>query len=179
MAELNETTFWISGIINGEYRECDGPYTTTKDMTDKGYPYVLKTPNPSFTHQKYDYIAHEWVDTSADALLHEMESIRTDIDGLQQTATTLSQGFASQSQAREAKDKEAEKAMTLLSMVIKQVGAISGKIDGISTKLNEKSATAPAATATQTANETKKAAATAPAGTTTQTADGTKKEGTN
>lgn len=177
--ELTQNEFWVSGMLNGTFYECDGPYYTTKEIPTENYPFTTIKPDPNFTSQKYDYINHKWVDTSADALLHEMESIRTDIDGLQQTATTLSQGFASQSQAREAKDKEAEKAMTLLSMVIKQVGAISGKIDGISTKLNEKSATTPAATATQTANETKKAAATAPAGTTTQTADGTKKEGTN
>lgn len=177
--ELTQNEFWVSGMLNGTFYECDGPYYTTKEIPAENYPFTTIKPDPNFTSQKYDYINHKWVDTSADALLHEMESIRTDIDGLQQTATTLSQGFASQSQAREAKDKEAEKAMTLLSIVIKQVGAISGKIDGISTKLNEKSATTPAATATQTANETKKAAATAPAGTTTQTADGTKKEGTN
>lgn len=177
--ELTQNEFWVSGMLNGTFYECDGPYYTTKEIPAENYPFTTIKPDPNFTSQKYDYINHKWVDTSADALLHEMESIRTDIDGLQQTATTLSQGFASQSQAREAKDKEAEKAMTLLSMVVKQVGAISDKIDGISTKLNEKSATTPAATATQTANETKKAAATAPAGTTTQTADGTKKEGTN
>lgn len=177
--ELTQNEFWVSGMLNGTFYECDGPYYTTKEIPTENYPFTTIKPDPNFTSQKYDYINHKWVDTSADALLHEMESIRTDIDGLQQTATTLSQGFASQSQAREAKDKEAEKAMTLLSMVVKQVGAISDKIDGISTKLNEKSATTPAATATQTANETKKAAATAPAGTTTQTADGTKKEGTN
>lgn len=176
--ELTQNEFWVSGMLNGTFYECDGPYYTTKEIPAENYPFTTIKPDPNFTSQKYDYITHKWVDTSADALLHEMESIRTDIDGLQQTATTLSQGFASQSQAREAKDKEAEKAMTLLSMVVKQVGAISDKIDGISTKLNEKSATTPAATATQTANETKKAAATAPAGTTTQTADGTKKEGT-
>lgn len=176
--ELTQNEFWVSGMLNGTFYECDGPYYTTKEIPTENYPFTTIKPDPNFTSQKYDYINHKWVDTSADALLHEMESIRTDIDGLQQTATTLSQGFASQSQAREAKDKEAEKAMTLLSMVVKQVGAISDKIDGISTKLNEKSATTPAATATQTANETKKAAATAPAGTTTQTADGTKKEGT-
>lgn len=176
--ELTQNEFWVSGMLNGTFYECDGPYYTTKKIPTENYPFTTIKPDPNFTSQKYDYINHKWVDTSADALLHEMESIRTDIDGLQQTATTLSQGFARQSQAREAKDKEAEKAMTLLSMVVKQVGAISDKIDGISTKLNEKSATTPAATATQTANETKKAAATAPAGTTTQTADGTKKEGT-
>lgn len=176
--ELTQNEFWVSGMLNGTFYECDGPYYTTKEIPTENYPFTTIKPDPNFTSQKYDYINHKWVDTSADALLHEMESIRTDIDGLQQTATTLSQGFASQSQAREAKDKKAEKAMTLLSMVVKQVGAISDKIDGISTKLNEKSATTPAATATQIANETKKAAATAPAGTTTQTADGTKKEGT-
>lgn len=164
--ELTQHEFWISGMLNGTFYECDGPYYTTKEIPAENYPFTTIKPDPNFTSQKYDYINHKWVDTSADALLHEMESIRTDINGLQQTATTLSQGFASQSQAREAKDKEAEKAMTLLSMVVKQVGAISGKIDGISTKLNEKSATTPAATATQAA-------------TTTQTADGTKKEGTN
>ena len=177
--ELTQHEFWVSGMLNGTFYECDGPYYTTKEIPTENYPFTTIKPDPNFTSQKYDYINHKWVDTSADALLHEMESIRTDIDGLQQTATTLSQGFASQSQAQEAKDKETEKAMTLLRMVVKQVGALSGKINGISTKLNEKSATAPAATATQTANETKKAAATAPAGTTTQTADGTKKEGTN
>lgn len=164
--ELTQHEFWVSGMLNGTFYECDGPYYTTKDIPAENYPFTTIKPDPNFTSQKYDYINHKWVDTSADALLHEMESIRTDINGLQQTATTLSQGFASQSQAREAKDKEAEKAMNLLRMVVKQVGAISGKINSISTKLNEKSATAPAATATQVA-------------TTTQTADGTKKEGTN
>lgn len=125
-------------------------------MTEETNQTTTIKSDPNFTSQKYDYINHKWVDTSADALLHERESIRTDINGLQQTATTLSQGFTSQSQAQEAKDKEVEKAMTLFSMVVKQVGAISGKIDGISTKLNENSVATPAATATQTADETKK-----------------------
>lgn len=152
MAELNETTFWISGIINGEYRECDGPYTTTKDMTDKGYPYVLKTPNPNFTHQKYDYINHKWVDTSADALLHEVESMKTDMNDFKETATTLKQGFANQSKAQEAKDKETGKTMNLLSLIIKQVGTMSDKIDSVSAKLNEKSASASTDTKEEGAN---------------------------
>lgn len=201
--ELTQNEFWVSGMLNGTFYECDGPYYTTKDIPVENYPYTTIKPNPNFTSQKYDYINHKWVDTSADALRHEMESIRITINGLQQAATTLQQGFASQSQAQEAKDEEAEKTMRLLSMVVKQVGAISNKIDGISTKLNENSATtqavpaAPAtatsaSTATQTTDETNTPAATAtsagsttqaapatPAATTTQTADETKKEGTN
>ena len=164
--ELTQNEFWVSGMLNGTFYECDGPYYTTKDVPAENYPYTTIKPDPNFTSQKYDYINHKWVDTSADALLHEMESIRTAINGFQQTATTLQQGFASQSQAQEAKDEETEKTMDLLSMVVKQVGAISEKIDGISTKLNKNSATTPAAKAT-------------PAATTTQTADETKKEGTN
>ena len=78
-----------------------------------------------------------------------MESIKTNINGFQQTAATLQQGLASQSQAQEAKDEEMEKAMSLLNMVVKQEGTISDKIDGLSTKLNENSSTA------QTADETK------------------------
>ena len=71
--------------------------------------------------------------------------------------------------------------MNLLSMVIKQVGAISNKIDGISTKLNENSAVTPVsatAPATASATATTQAAATAtPVATTTKIADKTKKEG--
>jgi hypothetical protein len=118
-----------------------------------------------------------------------MESMQTAINSFQQMATTLQQDFASQSQTQQAKDEEARKAMDLLTMVIKQTGKISDKIDGISTKL---SATTPAATTTtQTASTTTTTDATAPTGSTTQTgsatptasttqtADETKKEGTN
>lgn len=113
MAELNETTFWISGIINGEYRECDGPYTTTKDMTDKGYPYVLKTPNPNFTHQKYDYIAHEWVDTSSEALLHTVEDVQNAVTQLK-----------SNSQSNNELDKKLDKLTTLVTMSNVQTGKL-------------------------------------------------------
>lgn len=113
MAELNETTFWISGIINGEYRECDGPYTATKDMTDKGYPYVLKTPNPNFTHQKYDYIAHEWIDTSSEALLHTVEDV-------QKAVTELK----SNSQSNDELDKKLDKLTTLVTMSNVQTGKL-------------------------------------------------------
>lgn len=180
--ELIQNEFWVSGMLNGTFYECDGPYYTTKDVPAENYPYTTIKPDPNFTSQKYDYINHKWVDTSADALLHEMESIRTDINSFQQTATTLQQGFASQSQAQEAKDEEAEKTTNLLSMVVKQVGAISEKIDGVSTKLNENSATtpvpAPVAKATPAAATTPVTKAT-PAAATTQTAGETKKEGTN
>ena len=198
--ELIQNEFWVSGMLNGTFYECDGPYYTTKDVPTENYPYTTIKPDPDFTSQKYDYINHKWVDTSADALRHEMESIRTAIKGFQQTATTLQQGFASQSQAQEDKDEETEKTKNLLSMVVKQVGAISDKIDGTSTKLNENSATTPApaaapattttpssttapttapvATAAPAGSTTQTAPAT-PAATTTQTADETKKEGTN
>lgn len=154
--ELTQNEFWVSGMLNGTFYECDGPYYTTKDVPAENYPYTAVKPDPNFTSQKYDYINHKWVDTSADALLHEIESIKTDINGFQQTATALQQGLASQSQAQGATDEEAEKTMSLLSMVVKQVGAISDKIDGISTNLNENSVTAQTATTAQTADETKK-----------------------
>lgn len=169
--ELTQHEFWVSGMLNGTFYECDGPYYTTKDVPAENYPYTTIKPNPNFTSQKYDYISHKWVDTSADALLHEIESIKTNINGFQQTATTLQQGLASQSQAQGAKDKEAEKTMSLLSLVVKQVGTLSDKIDGMSTKLNENSATAQTATTTSADTAT-------PTATTAQTADETKKEGT-
>ena len=188
--ELIQNEFWVSGMLNGTFYECDGPYYTTKDVPAENYPYTTIKPDPNFTSQKYDYINHKWVDTSADALLHEMESIRTAANGFQQTATTLQQGFVSQSQAQEAKDEEAEKNMNLLSMVVKQMGAISEKIDGISTKLNDTSATTPVTKATSATATTPVTKATpvatttpvtkaTPVAATTQTAGETKKEGTN
>lgn len=175
--ELIQNEFWVSGMLNGTFYECDGPYYTTKDIPAENYPYTTVTPDPNFTSQKYDYLKHKWVDTSADALLHEMESIKTNIKGFQQTAATLQQGLASHSQAQEAKDEETEKAMSLLNMVIKQVGTISNKIDGMSTKLNKNSSTAPAGSATPAATTAQTGSATSTA-TTAQTADETKKEGT-
>ena len=120
MAELNETTFWISGIINGEYRECDGPYTTTKDMTDKGYPYVLKTPNPNFTHQKYDYIAHEWVDTSSEALLHTVEDVQNAVTELK-----------SNSQSNDKLDKKLDELTTLVTMSNVQTGKLMQEVQDL------------------------------------------------
>lgn len=121
MAELNETTFWISGIINGEYRECDGPYTTTKDMTDKGYPYVTKTPNPNFTHQKYDYTAREWVDTSSEALLHTVEDI-------QNTVTELKSNSQFNTQSNDELDKKLDKLITLVTMSSVQTGKLTQEV---------------------------------------------------
>ena len=120
MAELSETTFWISGIINGEYRECDGPYTTTKDMTGKGYPYVLKTPNPNFAHQKYDYIAHEWVDTSSEALLHTVEYV-------QKAVTELK----SSNQSNDKLDKKLDELTTLVTMSNVQTGKLMQEVQDL------------------------------------------------
>ncbi|AKG67046.1 hypothetical protein [Lactobacillus helveticus] len=124
MAELNETTFWISGIINGEYRECDGPYTTTKDMSDKGYPYVTKTPNSNFTHQKYDYTAHEWVDTSSEALLHTVEDI-------QNTVTELKSNSQSNTQSNDELDKKLDKLTTLVTMSNVQTGKLMQEVQDL------------------------------------------------
>lgn len=181
--ELIQNEFWVSGMLNGTFYECDGPYYTTKDIPAENYPYTTVTPDPNFTSQKYDYLKHKWVDTSADALLHEMESIKTNIKGFQQTAATLQQGLASQSQAQEAKDEETEKAMSLLNMVVKQEGTISDKLDDMSTKLNENSSTAQTATtapagSTTPADTTAQTDSTTPTATTAQMADETKKEGT-
>ena len=120
MAELNETTFWISGIINGDYRECDGPYTTTKDMTGKGYPYVLKTPNPNFAHQKYDYTAGEWVDTSSEALLHTVEAVQNAVTELK-----------SNSQSNDELDKKLDKLTTLVTMSNVQTGKLMQEVQDL------------------------------------------------
>lgn len=142
MAELNETTFWISGIINGEYRECDGPYTTTKDMTDKGYPYVLKTPNPNFTHQKYDYIAHEWVDTSSEALLHTVEDV-------QKAVTELK----SNSQSNDKLDKKLDELTTLVTMSNVQAGKLMQEVQDLKKQAQPAPQPAETAPTTTTAEE--------------------------
>lgn len=142
MAELNETTFWISGIINGEYRECDGPYTTTKDMTDKGYPYVLKTPNPSFTHQKYDYIAHEWVDTSSEALLHTVEDVQNAVAELK-----------SNSQSNDELEKKLDKLTTLVTMSNVQTGKLMQEMQDLKKQARPDTQPTEATQTTTTANE--------------------------
>lgn len=142
MAELNETTFWISGIINGEYRECDGPYTTTKDMTDKGYPYVLKTPNPSFTHQKYDYIAHEWVDTSSEALLHTVEDVQNAVAELK-----------SNSQSNDELEKKLDKLTTLVTMSNVQTGKLMREMQDLKKQVQPVTQPTEATQTTTTANE--------------------------
>ncbi|EEX28269.1 hypothetical protein [Lactobacillus crispatus] len=136
MAELNESTFWISGIINGEYRECDGPYTTTKDMSDKGYPYVTKTPNPNFTHQRYDYTAHEWVDTSDDALLHTVEDVK-------EAVTELKSNSQSNTQSNDQLDKKLDKLTTLVIMSNVQVGEIRKELQAVKTQNQSAAATQP------------------------------------
>lgn len=136
MAELNESTFWISGIINGEYRECDGPYTTTKDMSDKGYPYVTKTPNPNFTHQRYDYTAHEWVDTSSEALLHTVEDV-------QKAVTELKSNSQSNTQSNDQLDKKLDKLTTLVIMSNVQVGEIRKELQAVKTQNQSAAATQP------------------------------------
>lgn len=136
MAELNENTFWIFGIINGEYRECDGPYTTTKDMSDKGYPYVTKTPNPNFTHQKYDYTAHEWVDTSDDALLHTVEDVK-------EAVTELKSNSQSNTQSNDQLDKKLDKLTTLVIMSNVQVGEIRKELQAVKAQNQSAAATQP------------------------------------
>ena len=146
MAELSETTFWISGIINGEYRECDGPYTTTKDMTGKNYPYVLKAPNPNFTHQKYDYMAHEWVDTSSEALLHTVEYV-------QKAVTELKSSSQSNTQSSNELDEKLDKLTTLVTMSNVQTGKLMQEVQDL--KKQAQPATQPTETTqtTTTADE--------------------------
>ena len=142
MAELNETTFWISGIINGEYRECDGPYTTTKDMTDKGYPYVLKTPNPNFAHQKYDYTAGEWVDTSSEALLHTVEYVQKAVTELKSNA-----------QSNDGLDKKLDKLTTLVTMSNVQTGKLMQEVQDLKKQAQPVAQPTEATQTTTTADE--------------------------
>ena len=146
MAELSETTFWISGIINGDYRECDGPYTTTKDMTDKGYPYVLKTPNPNFTHQKYDYIAHEWVDTSSEALLHTVEDV-------QNAVTELKSNNQSNTQSSNELDEKLDKLTTLVTRSNAQTGKLMQEVQDLKKQAQPVAQPTEAAQTTTTADE--------------------------
>lgn len=139
MTELNENTFWISGIINGEYRECDGPYTTTKDMSNKGYPYVTKAPNPNFTHQKYDYMNQKWVDTSDEALLHAVEDV-------QQAVTELK----SNGQSNDELDQKLDKLVTLVTMSNVQVGKVIKKLETSQAQNQSVTATQSAATTQST-----------------------------
>ena len=142
MAELNETTFWISGIINGDYRECDGPYTTTKDMTGKGYPYVLKTPNPNFAHQKYDYTAGEWVDTSSEALLHTVEAVQNAVTELK-----------SNSQSNDELDKKLDKLTTLVTMSNVQTGKLMQEVQDLKKQAQPASQPTETTQTTTTADE--------------------------
>ena len=111
-------------------------------MTDKGYPYVLKTPNPNFTHQKYDYIAHEWVDTSSEALLHTVEDV-------QKTVTELK----SNSQSNDKLNKKLDELTTLVTMSNVQTGKLMQELQDL--KKQAQPATQPAETAptTTTPNE--------------------------
>ena len=146
MAELNETTFWISGIINGEYRECDGPYTTTKDMTGKNYPYVLKAPNPNFVHQKYDYVAHEWVDTSSEALLHTVEAV-------QKAVTELKSSSQSNTQSSNELDEKLDKLTTLVTMSNVQTGKLMQEVQDLKKQAQPVVQPTEAAQTTTTADE--------------------------
>lgn len=146
MAELSETTFWISGIINGEYRECDGPYTTTKDMTGKNYPYVLKAPNPNFTHQKYDYIAHEWVDTSSEALLHTMEEV-------QNAVTELKSNGQSNAQSNDKLDKKLDELTILVTMSNVQAGKLMQEVQDLKKQAQPAAQPTEATPTTTTADE--------------------------
>lgn len=111
--ELVQHEFWVSGMLNGQFVECDGPYYTTKDIPKDNYPYTTTQPDPNFTHQKYDYIAHEWVGTSSEALLHTLKDVQNAVTELK-----------SNSQSNNELDKKLDKLTTLVTMSNVQTGKL-------------------------------------------------------
>lgn len=135
--ELVQHEFWVSGMLNGQFVECDGPYYTTKDIPKDNYPYTTTQPNPNFTSQKYDYINHKWVDTSSEALLHIVEDV-------QKAVTELK----SNSQSNDELDKKLDKLTTLVTMSNVQTGKLMQEVQDL------KKQAQPAAQPTETTQTT-------------------------
>lgn len=127
--EIKETKFWISGINNGEFVECDGPYTTTKELPKEDYPYVAVQPNPNFQHQKYDYVAHAWVDASKEAVAHDVATIKTTVAQLTKTTDDLKEDHQQTIESNKNQDKKSDKMMGLLNLLVKQMGAVSHQLE--------------------------------------------------
>ena len=131
--ELVQHEFWVSGMLNGQFVECDGPYYTTKDIPKDNYPYTTTQPDPNFTSQKYDYINHKWVDTSSEALLHTVEDV-------QKAVTELK----SSNQSNDKLDEKLDKLTTLVTMSNVQTGKLMQEVQDL------KKQAQPAAQPTQT-----------------------------
>ncbi|TDM83082.1 hypothetical protein CEE93_11480, partial [Lactobacillus crispatus] len=82
------------------------------------------------------YTAHEWVDTSDDALLHTVEDVK-------EAVTELKSNSQSNTQSNDQLDKKLDKLTTLVIMSNVQVGEIRKELQAVKTQNQSAAATQP------------------------------------
>lgn len=127
--EVKPVIFWISGMINGQQVDCDGPYSTMQDDPKLHiYPYTTVAPNPQFTYQKFDYMAQKWVDISAPTVEQTVGDLKQDVNSLKQTVATVQTNSQTNSQEFTASLKEVKQGQDQLGKSITQLTAMMSQM---------------------------------------------------
>lgn len=125
--ELKETKFWISGLINGKQLDCDGPYTTTKDIKTE-YPITTVAPDPNLTYQKFDYIQGKWVDNSEHAYndkINALEnSFKSQKQAVQDLQVTVQKATKTSAENTDSQQKSINNLMKIMVQTNQNVGQI-------------------------------------------------------
>lgn len=127
--EVKPVIFWISGMINGQQVDCDGPYSTMQDDPKLHiYPYTTVAPNPQFTYQKFDYMAQKWVDISAPTVEQTVGDLKQDVNSLKQTVATVQTNSQTNSQEFTTSLKEVKQGQDQLGKSITQLTAMMSQM---------------------------------------------------
>lgn len=138
--EVKPVIFWISGMINGQQIDCDGPYSTMQDDPKLHiYPYTTVAPNPQFTYQKFDYMAQKWIDISAPTVEQTVGDLKQDVKTLTQSVNQTTQNQAQFSQASNQTTKQVTDLAKMIAMMNVNLGNQTAAINALAKKVGSDS----------------------------------------
>ena len=145
---------YISGMLQGQQVDCEGPIEYTRKLTHPQWPFVPALPqyDPSKCKTpQFDWGKGEWVDESEEArvkqlndLTEKVASITNDVGKIQETQQVAAQ-------EKEASDKKDDQVFKLISAMNVQLGVINTKLNQVTSK-NDNTSAKPTAPAQNTQN---------------------------
>lgn len=127
MAENTSATFWLSGLVNGKFIACDGPYTAPKEIMTS-YPRVITPPDPNLTYQQYDYTTGKWVSTETAEFTKRVEALQEDVSNVKQANQTLAQSVKSDQEANQSNQTQTIKQMNQVIQMMTMMNANLGQV---------------------------------------------------
>ena len=122
---------YISGMLQGQQVNCEGPIEYTRKLTHPQWPFVPALPqyDPSKCKTpKFDWGKSEWVDESEEARVKQLNDLTEKVASITSDVGKIQETQEAAAQEKVVNDKKDDQVLKLVTAMNVQLGALSAQV---------------------------------------------------